>query len=605
MLLERDADLEALEERAALLVERERRSETTCCAGSAGRCPLTARSLRRTIASHDRHRPDVGAASSRCDPPDQRLRRALCATRARRAVSAPIPPVRPVSATRCACSACARSWSPRSSRARSRPCAAPPDRSAVLIHAERRLRRGQRRRLRRAAAQEGARRRRDLDRQHLPRGARLPAPRSLMLRCRCLHRRRRLHARHDEYPIVPVVLTIGAAVGAAAFLRLRPKPEGYRMTLEWRAYDAAAQALDDRYGWDKLPKPISLGVLIGLRNLLRQHNLYDTRHAADGRSADAPRRRRPTTSPAARRTARYNDLDDPAMGMAGMRFGRNVPLDEDRCPTERRLLEPNPRVVSRELLTRESSRRPPRSTPGRDLAAVHDQGLVQPRQRPTRAPLPAAARRRRPVADAADAHHAHAARPDHAARQQRARRPTSTPRRHWWDGSQIYGTDADQQKLVRTGEDGKLRDRAGRHRPAAGRRPEHDPAMVPGFWLGLARCCTPLRARAQRDLRPPARPIPELVGRRSSSSSARLINAALLAKIHTVEWTPAIISHPTTQYRDAGELVRRWPASACTACSGGSATARSSAASPARRPTTTACRTRSPRSSPPSTACTR
>jgi hypothetical protein len=28
---------------------------------------------------------------------------------------------------------------------------------------------------------------------------------------------------------------------------------------------------------------------------------------------------------------------------------------------------------------------------------------------------------------------------------------------------------------------------------------------------------------------------------------ARLINAALLAKIHTVEWTPAIINHPTTQ----------------------------------------------------------
>ena len=28
---------------------------------------------------------------------------------------------------------------------------------------------------------------------------------------------------------------------------------------------------------------------------------------------------------------------------------------------------------------------------------------------------------------------------------------------------------------------------------------------------------------------------------------ARLINAALMAKIHTVEWTPAVISHPTTQ----------------------------------------------------------
>jgi hypothetical protein len=28
---------------------------------------------------------------------------------------------------------------------------------------------------------------------------------------------------------------------------------------------------------------------------------------------------------------------------------------------------------------------------------------------------------------------------------------------------------------------------------------------------------------------------------------ARLVNAALMAKIHTVEWTPAIIAHPTTQ----------------------------------------------------------
>ena len=28
---------------------------------------------------------------------------------------------------------------------------------------------------------------------------------------------------------------------------------------------------------------------------------------------------------------------------------------------------------------------------------------------------------------------------------------------------------------------------------------------------------------------------------------ARLINAALMAKIHTVEWTPGIIAHPTTK----------------------------------------------------------
>src|SRR5436190_9479272 len=45
---------------------------------------------------------------------------------------------------------------------------------------------------------------------------------------------------------------------------------------------------------------------------------------------------------------------------------------------------------------------------------------------------------------------------------------------------------------------------------------------------------------------------------------ARLINAALVAKIHTVEWTPAVIAHPTTQigmranwFGMAGERVHR------------------------------------------------
>ena len=39
------------------------------------------------------------------------------------------------------------------------------------------------------------------------------------------------------------------------------------------------------------------------------------------------------------------------MGSAGTRFGRNFPL-EHTWPDEDRLLTPNPRTVSRELLTR-------------------------------------------------------------------------------------------------------------------------------------------------------------------------------------------------------------------------------------------------------------
>ena len=74
--------------------------------------------------------------------------------------------------------------------------------------------------------------------------------------------------------------------------------------------------------------------------------------------------------------------------------------------------------------------------------------------------------------------------------------------------------------------------------------PRH-PADVPGFWVGLALLHTLFtlehnaicdRFRAEF----PSWSDDELF------NHARLVNAALLAKIHTVEWTPAIISHPTT-----------------------------------------------------------
>ena len=80
------------------------------------------------------------------------------------------------------------------------------------------------------------------------------------------------------------------------------------------------------------------------------------------------------------------------------------------------------------------------------------------------------------------------------------------------------------------------------------------PTAVPGFWLGLSvmgdlfirehnAICDRFAAEY------PAWADEELFQR------ARLINAALLAKIHTVEWTPAVISHPDHGDGDAGELV--------------------------------------------------
>src|SRR4051794_37711796 len=50
----------------------------------------------------------------------------------------------------------------------------------------------------------------------------------------------------------------------------------YRSSLPWRVYDRVAEYIDHRIGWDKLPTPLGLLTLIGVRNILRQQNLTDS-----------------------------------------------------------------------------------------------------------------------------------------------------------------------------------------------------------------------------------------------------------------------------------------------------------------------------------------
>ena len=89
---------------------------------------------------------------------------------------------------------------------------------------------------------------------------------------------------------------------------------------------------------------------------------------------------------------------------------------------------------------------------------------------------------------------------------------------HWWDGSQIYGRDPAFAEAIRSGEHGKLRlDERGlippRHRGA--RRPLRRRREL----LGRSRAAAlALHARAQRDLRPPARGASGASGTTSSST---------------------------------------------------------------------------------------
>src|SRR5437773_8015634 len=114
-------------------------------------------------------------------------------------------------------------------------------------------------------------------------------------------------------------------------------------------FNDAAEKLDRRVGWDRLPLPVAMLTLIGLRNRLREKNLYDTGRGPLDKPdiSDHPRYLTARTL-----DGTFNDLDDPLMGSLGSRFGRNVPLELTNREPPERLLEPNPRLASRDLLTR-------------------------------------------------------------------------------------------------------------------------------------------------------------------------------------------------------------------------------------------------------------
>jgi Animal haem peroxidase len=340
-----------------------------------------------------------------------------------------------------------------------------------------------------------------------------------------------------------IALLVAAA--AVAVIRRANRTQGYRQSLPWRLFDDAAQTLDQTYGWHRLPLLVSLAALIGLRNILRQRNLYDTTQEP---VIELP----PLDPPDARYlTARspdgaYNDLQNPRMGMAGSRFGRNVPIEHTYPEAEAGILSPSPRSVSLELMTRTTFQP---ATTLNALAAAWLQFMIRDwfshgrseKQNPwtirladddpwPQHPMQIMRTRHDPT------------RPPDSTRTPPTYVNTET---HWWDASQLYGSSREVRKMVRSGQQGKLRIREDGVL-ALPDDPKHDPRIVPGWWLGLEMMQTVFvlehnaicdRLRAEY----PSWSDDDLF------EHARLVCAALIAKIHTVEWTPALLGHPALQ----------------------------------------------------------
>lgn len=244
-----------------------------------------------------------------------------------------------------------------------------------------------------------------------------------------------------------------------------------------------------------------------------------------------------------------NDLDNPAMGAAGIRFGRNVPI-ESTHPDLKNLMNPNPRLISYKLMTRKKLK----EIPFLNLLAAswiqfmthdwfsHDQNEALPPYYS----VPATGLPGDPMGNAmmflprthVDQTHTADGHP-----------PTYlNENTHWFDGSQLYGSNLETQLKLRADSSTEAGMKACKFQIENDRLPlATDGVEQTGFkrnwWLGLSMLHNLFVLEHNS--------ICDMLAKNNSQWTeqkrfdvARLINAAIIAKIHTVEWTPAILPNP-------------------------------------------------------------
>jgi hypothetical protein len=333
--------------------------------------------------------------------------------------------------------------------------------------------------------------------------------------------------------------------------------------------------------WHKLPTFLAVLNLSALREVLREKNLHNTSDIA-------------VTNPSGLRSTvpfqsaflaereedgQYNDLSKPTMGNAsvnpndvfnnseftlsnpGARFGRNIPLSEVDPTRSGGILEPSPRLVSNRLLAREVR------SDGTDdfkpasilnlLAGAwiqfqtHDwfnHGSPRPMaDDPFDVPLP--------PGDSWPAGKMliRRTRPDPTRQFNDGSGPVTyaNAETHWWDSSQIYGDSPKAGMKYRCGKEGKLNiDPKTRLIPL-------DPTgveitgLTSNWWLGLSLLHNLFTLEHNAICDHLLEAFPEWRHHENSDEevfrAARLVNSALMAKIHTVDWTTAILTHPALQ----------------------------------------------------------
>ena len=301
--------------------------------------------------------------------------------------------------------------------------------------------------------------------------------------------------------------------------------------------------------WPALTKLGTLGIFAGLlvlafeREELFANNLFDFERYGEY-NEDIVCDDRSLTARTEDGTC--NNLDNPAEGAALRRFGRNVELSAAQGETDT-LLTPNPRDVSNSVMGRDEFKP---ATSVNFIAAswiqfmVHDwvDHTVDEVGEPIVVPLPAGdefgtgeLEIKRTKAD-----------PTRTADEADYPNSYRNKNTHWWDGSQLYGSNKAQSDTIRSFSGGRLAVNDDNTLPTEFVSGVPITGFNSNWWVGLSMLHQLFVAEhnAIADMLISNNP-----GRSDQwiYDKARLINAALMAKIHTVEWTPAIIANPVTE----------------------------------------------------------
>lgn len=301
--------------------------------------------------------------------------------------------------------------------------------------------------------------------------------------------------------------------------------------------------------WPALTKFGSLGVFAALlmlsaqREELFSNNLFDMENPEKySQAVDCSER----SLTARTEDGTCNIQDNPLEGSVYMRFGRNVDPNAAFAESENDiLLSPNPREVSNVLMARDGEFKP--ATSLNFIAAAWIQFMTHDwfdhgpgtDAAPIVFPLPEgdafgsgtmSVRRTFPDPTRTDAD---------ADKPQTFRNYNT----HWWDGSQIYGSSKEQNDKLRSFVDGKLKVDTDGSLPTD----IFTGLPVTGFndnwWVGLSLMHQLFTLEHNAIAETLKSQYPE-ASDQWLYDKARLVTAALMAKIHTVEWTPAILNNP-------------------------------------------------------------